>query len=203
MSKKSMIPLRIQTILLDFLGVPHKHKRCRSYTKKEKLCSKNRVNGSFFCRFHSNSSKLKACRTFAQTIIVLCDMLRTEKYGYRYYTVPEPKIDSRVSVRFRRRGGDRSIFYWFSGKVKSYKYGKHEIMFDDGTTSLIHRKTKKWIYSNTFFTDCCQDERNRRAVDGRLKQDIFRLTCKYNIGSLEIVNWITMSNKRIRVIQTK
>jgi len=188
---------------MEFVGVPIKHKRCRSYTNKGKMCSKNRVNGSFFCCLHSKFPKLKACRTFAQTIIVLCDMLRIQKYGYKYYTEPEPKIGSRVSVRFRKRGGDRSIFYWFSGEVKSYKYGQHEIMFDDGTTSWIYRKSRKWIYSNTFFTDCCQDERNRRAVDGRLEQDIFSLTCKYLIGSSRIVNWICTSNKRVRIIETK
>ena len=174
-----MIPLRVQQLLLEFVGVPLKQKKCRSHTQNGKMCSKKRLNGSFFCRCHSSLAKLVEAKTFSATLIVLCEMLKVQKYKYPPI-VPGPKPGSRILYKMLYNSHmDLSPasrrWAWFAATVSSYKKGEHTLLFDDGQILTANIEARDWIYSDT--TDVYCD--SACHVVETLKRDARRILIKY------------------------
>ena len=174
-----MIPLRVQQILMELVGVPVKHKKCRSHTKKKKMCSKKRLNGSFFCHCHSKLPKLAETRTFSETLLVLCEMLKVQKYKYPVI-VPGPQVGSRILYKmlYNNRSDKTSKtrrWAWFAATVKSYKNGQHTLDFDDQQILTTNMDGRDWIYSDT--SDVYWFSVNR--PEEILKKDARRILMKY------------------------
>ncbi|SVE48917.1 uncharacterized protein METZ01_LOCUS501771, partial [marine metagenome] len=172
--------------MMNLVGVPLKHKKCRSHTKKNKMCSKTRKNGSFFCRCHNSLEKLTAAGTFSASLIALCEMLRVQKYKYPL-PIPEPKRGSRISVRFVRIRSLTSpgtklteyVYFWLTGTVVGYDKNEHRhvIRYDDTET----RKTKMiwtdWVYSDT--TNTASGNIPEEKIKAQIQQDYYKIMQKY------------------------
>jgi len=174
-----MIPLRVQQILMELVGVSVKHKKCRSHTLKKKMCSKKRLNGSFFCHCHSKLPKLAETRTFSETLLVLCEMLKVQKYKYPV-PVPGPQLGSRILYKLLYNNSlDKEPasrrWAWFAATVDGYKKGEHTLNFDDGQIYSANIEARDWIYSDTTDVYCG----NRRICTEKLKKDAQRILMKY------------------------
>jgi hypothetical protein len=176
-----MIPLRVQQILLDFVGVPLKQKKCRSVTKKDKMCSKTRTKGSFFCLCHNSLAKLTAAHTFSASLIALCEMLKVQKYKYPP-PIPEPKRGSRISVRFAKRkpgSGLSELNFWVAGTVVGYDKNedRHIIRFDDTETRNTKMRWVDWVYSDTTNTE--YNNIPEEKIKAQIQQDYYKIINKY------------------------
>ena len=141
------------------------------------MCSKNRLNGSFFCVCHSSMAKLTASRTFSASLIVLCEMIRVQKYKYPY-SFPEPKRGSRISCRFITNDG-RSINFWVSGTVIGYNkdQGRHLILYDFKQTRDSKMIWVDWVYSDTINT--APGNMPEEKIKEQIQQDYYKIMHKY------------------------
>lgn len=148
------------------------------------MCSKNRLNGSFFCRFHN---KIKG-QTFSDSLITLCDMLRVQKYKYPP-PPPEPRPGSRILYKMLYKVRNDWVpgarrWAWFAATVDSYRKGQHFINFDDGQLVIKNLKEmpRDWVYSDTVNV-CASTFSNVPSI---LDKDASRIFSKY--GGIDGVN---------------
>ena len=167
------------------------------------MCSKNRLNGSFFCSCHCNLTKLTASRTFSASLIALCEMLRVQKYKYPQ-SIPEPKRGSRISTRRIFVGSatndGREINFWVSGTVIGYNkdQDRHIIRYDDNKTRDFKMRWVDWVYSDTINT--ASDNMPEEKIKAQIQQDYYKIMHKYGnltgaitrkplISKYSIVKW--------------
>ena len=145
------------------------------------MCSKTRTKGSFFCLCHNSLAKLTAAHTFSSSLIVLCEMLKVQKYKYPP-PIPEPKRGSRISVRFAKRkpgSGLSELNFWVAGTVVGYDKNndRHIILYDD----TEKRKTKMiwvdWVYSDTTNTEW--NNIPEEKIKAQIQQDYYKIMKKY------------------------
>jgi len=179
-----MIPLRVQQILMEFLGVPIKHKRCRSHTLRDKMCSKKRLNGSFFCHYHE---KIKG-QKFSESLITLCEMLRVQKYKY-LPPIPGPQLGKRILARFFRYpdgvyGWESRSYFWLAGTIVKYNKttSRHTVRYDDTYVAITNFNTKDWVYTNTVNTKADGVSSADTATKNQFEQD--RCCILYKYGGL-------------------
>jgi len=196
-----MIPLRVQQALMEFVGVPLKHKKCRSHTLRDKMCSKKRLNGSFFCLCHNNLVKLVESKTFSATLLVLCEMLKVQKYKYPP-PIPEPKRGSRISVRFVRKRSSSltDMHFWLTGRIVGYDKNEHRhvIRYDDTETRKSNMRWTDWVYSDTI--DTTFGNIPEEKIGAQIQQDYYKIIKKY--GNLSGTRNTTLTKYMIHAYST-
>ena len=176
-----MLPVRVQKILFEFVGIPVISNRCRSHTQKGKMCSRNSLNGSFFCRIHSDKLlhsfrscwRMSTARKLIEILIHISSLVRVKKYKYPP-SEPEPFINRRIITCV----SDISsvVNKWGAARVIGYdsEKGLHNIIFDNGKNIYRKMKNSEWIYSRTLTTKLQYDD----VKDNEMKRRLYIDRCR-------------------------